>query len=726
MSQTPIADAPAASGRQRPGLTAVGIVGALVLLVWLLAWVVVLMHTKGRELALEEAWRRVESGGWAGVAEIGARAREVAALTRTLAQALESLPMDETKIEASLPSLLDFQGDRAIAGGGYWPEPFAFDPRRERRSFFWGRNAAGVLESFDDYNVSTAGYHREDWYTPARHLTPGRVYWSRTYLDPFTRQPMVTCTAPIQRDGRFHGAATVDLRLEGLQALAEGVAARTGGYAFVLDPYGRFITFPELRRVVNARGERITLAEWAASEPALAPLAADLAGLDADVLGAPSTRPGVRRVALSTDPRLNEPVVAFLFHVPETGWRLVVVKPESEGAAVASELVRILTVYLALGLTLALALAYLAADRLLIRPLRRTTAGVQQAGRLLAERRFELLRAHRVAGGGVREVEVLTGVLDALSATVGQVTSDLDRARTAAESASRAKSEFLAAMSHELRTPLSQIIGYAELLEEEAQDAGRDAELPDLHRIRAAASGLLRMVDDALAISQMESEKLDLQATAFDPWQLAEDVIAGLRPLADKNGDTLELRRPAGAGHAETDEAKLRVCLRHLVDNACGFTRDGRVDVVAESEAADGGSGAEERPFATEPPRARAPGFAWREPPDGGSGAEERPFATEPPRARAPGSAWREPPNASETLVFQVRDTGPGIPADKLDAIFERFTQLDRSSTRARDGPAWASPWPGATPRHSAARSRSRASPAAAASSRCASRHGCR
>ncbi|MCM2255309.1 MAG: hypothetical protein NDJ94_06515 [Vicinamibacteria bacterium] len=59
---------------------------------------------------------------------------------------------------------------------------------------------------------------------------------------------------------------------------------------------------------------------------------------------------------------------------------------------------------------------------------------------------------------------------------------------------------------------------------------------------------------------------------------------------------------------------------------------------------ADGGSGAEERPLATEPPRARAPGSAWREPPDGGSGAEERPLATEPPRARAPGSAWREPP----------------------------------------------------------------------------------
>lgn len=186
----------------------------------------------------------------------------------------------------------------------------------------------------------------------------------------------------------------------------------------------------------------------------------------------------------------------------------------------------------------------------------------------------------------------------------------------------------VAKIRHDLRTPLNQIIGYAELLEEEAQDAGRDAELPDLRRIRGAASGLLRMVDDALAISQMESEKLELRAAAFDPWSLAEGVVAELRPLAEKNGDALELRRPSGAGRAETDEARLRVCLRHLVDNACGFTRQGRVEVVAEAEAGE----------------------------------------------------------ADDVLVFRVRDTGPGIPADKLEAIFERFTQLDRSSTRARDG----------------------------------------
>ncbi|MCM2255466.1 MAG: RiPP maturation radical SAM C-methyltransferase [Vicinamibacteria bacterium] len=66
-------------------------------------------------------------------------------------------------------------------------------------------------------------------------------------------------------------------------------------------------------------------------------------------------------------------------------------------------------------------------------------------------------------------------------------------------------------------------------------------------------------------------------------------------------------------------------------------------------EHADGGSGAEERSFATEPPGARAPGSARREPPDGGSGAEERSFATEPPRARAPGSARREPPDGEAT-----------------------------------------------------------------------------
>jgi len=636
-----------------------------VLLAWLLASVALVLQTKGRDLALEEAWRRVESSGAAGVAEIGARVQEVAALARTLAETIEHIPLREDQVMASLPSLIDFQGDRAIAGGGFWPEPFAFDPARERRSFFWGRNETGRLQYFDDYNVSDAGYHGAEWYVPARYLARGRVYWSRTYTDPFTRQPMVTCTAPVFRDARLHGVVTVDLRLEGLQALADAVKERTGGYAFVLDPYGRFITFPEPERVMRSRGERLTLQELAAKERAFDPLARAVMAMDPTLLAAPTDTNGretlartldsaseeidasqaavvaallqggpleasqvVRRVTLTTDALLGEACEAFVFHVPETYWRLVVVKPVSEGAAVASRLIGILTGYLALGLTLALGIAYLAVERFLISPLRRTTAGVREAGRLVSESRFVALRDHHVAGSGVREVEMLTEVLNTLASTVGRVTGDLDRARGAAESASRAKSELLAAMSHELRTPLNQIIGYAELLQEAAEDAGREDDLQDLRRIHGAASHLLRMVDDALAISQMESDRIELAVRPFDPWQLAEEVVTALRPLAEKNANELAFARPPGGGSAESDPDKLRVCLGHLVQNACSFTSRGHVDVSGELEEAQG----------------------------------------------------------ERLLVFRVRDNGPGIPEERQDEIFERFTQLDRSSTRTQDG----------------------------------------
>jgi hypothetical protein len=112
---------------------------------------------------------------------------------------------------------LDFGGDLSIAGGGVWPEPYQFDPTQERASFFWGRDASGTFRFYDDYNLSEQGYHQEAWYVIADHTPPEACAWSDSYTDPFSREPMITCTVGIFRGARLQGVATVDLQLGGIK-----------------------------------------------------------------------------------------------------------------------------------------------------------------------------------------------------------------------------------------------------------------------------------------------------------------------------------------------------------------------------------------------------------------------------------------------------------------------------------------------------------------------------
>ena len=125
------------------------------------------------------------------------------------------------------------------------------------------------------------GYHHEEWYVPAEYVAKGSCYWSQSYMDPYSYQPMVTCTVAQWEQGQFNGVATVDLRLEGLEAFADDWRQKTGGYVFIVDRNNRFITYPDAAKVKRIgkddKGGRteefITAAEFAAAEPLFKPLA---------------------------------------------------------------------------------------------------------------------------------------------------------------------------------------------------------------------------------------------------------------------------------------------------------------------------------------------------------------------------------------------------------------------------------------------------------------------
>jgi PAS domain S-box-containing protein len=208
------------------------------------------------------------------------------------------------------------------------------------------------------------------------------------------------------------------------------------------------------------------------------------------------------------------------------------------------------------------------------------------------------------------------------------VEQTLERARRAAESASRAKSDFLATMSHEIRTPLNGIFGMTELALETEDDAERRE---FIQGARASAEVLLAMLNDILDHSQLEAGRLSIENVDFDLHDLCRRILAGLSVDAHRRGIELRLTwDPALPERVLGDPRRVRQVITNLAVNALKFTAHGEVEIRLEHEPGDD---------------------------------------VTPPGVRA-----------------SVRDTGIGIAAANLDKIFDPFTQVDSSHSRRYGG----------------------------------------
>ncbi len=220
---------------------------------------------------------------------------------------------------------------------------------------------------------------------------------------------------------------------------------------------------------------------------------------------------------------------------------------------------------------------------------------------------------------------------DHLEQEVARRTSDLVRARDAAEAASRAKSEFLAMMSHEIRTPLNGVLGMTDLL--------GNTELDDRQRrfvriVRRSGEDLLAILNDILDFSKIEAGRFELDDCAFNLTLLMENVAERYAPVAHGKGIELSCAVPTRALMLRGDAKRLGQVLTNLVSNAIKFTERGQVVLRADvAEVADVIDGA---------------GLA--------------------------------------AIHFTVTDTGIGIPAAKQAGLFEAFTQADSSTTRRFGG----------------------------------------
>ena len=207
-----------------------------------------------------------------------------------------------------------------------------------------------------------------------------------------------------------------------------------------------------------------------------------------------------------------------------------------------------------------------------------------------------------------------------------RMNAELITARDEALEASRTKTAFLANMSHELRTPMNAIIGYSEMLMEEAEDVGQEDFIPDLKRIHGAGKHLLSLINDILDLSKIEAGKMTTFCETVDIVAVVDEVRATVTPLIQKNNNKLVIDVAPEIGTIYSDLTKLRQTLFNLLSNASKFTEGGTITLSAA------------------------------------------------------------PVPDSDTVVFKVTDTGIGMTPEQCGKLFQAFSQADASTTRKYGG----------------------------------------
>ena len=156
--------------------------------------------------------------------------------------------------------------------------------------------------------------------------------------------------------------------------------------------------------------------------------------------------------------------------------------------------------------------------------------------------------------------------------------------RAALEAAAAARNTFLANMSHELRTPLNGIIGYNELMQETAQEEGRERDVADHARVHALARRLLQLLNDLLDLAKVEANRMTLSPTEYDVRALLSEAIEGVRPDIEQNRNRVSLVIADDLQTGRADPHRLSQCVLNMLSNAAKFTRDGEIAVRATRE----------------------------------------------------------------------------------------------------------------------------------------------
>jgi len=648
------------------------ILGVLLFITIVIAVNYFVIQTRGREVIVEQADKLNFEIGKKIKLKLRERISSTEVLANSLAKLAITLPKDEKLFHQIIPQIIDQAGmETIVAGGGIWPEPNVFKPDSERYSFFWGRDKQGTLQFYDDYNNPNGrGYHNEEWYVPAQFVEPGRVYWSKSYMDPYSLEPMVTCTVPIWDQGEFKGVATIDLRLIGLSEFMAEQAELIGGYAFALDRNDRFLSlpkdsdvqtsffdfdnfsnneYPTLNDLVNSNLEfqdiannirhfdltefsDIELSEIMTLSKKLAEGSyqiedAESQRIAAILLGHNEQQNTHYNFMINSDPILNETSSFIILNMSDIGWRVVISMPSRYANSVVSRITvsMMSLLFVLLAMT---ALVYIVFfNSTFLSPINKLT---YQIRKLVSREDY----VTRLQVQGSDELSQLASWFNIRTSQLADVLEklktqniDLTEAREIAEKASRSKNMFLASMSHDIRTPMNAIIGMSDFLNESKLDSEQENYARVIH---SSARALSSLINDIMDFSKIEANQLDLEVLPFDLRTMMDDCADLISYQAvEKRLEFIYYLSPEINKFVMGDPNRMRQIIINLASNAVKFTAYGRVEL-------------------------------WLE------------------------ASYQNENNIQ--LLIEVRDTGIGLSKSAQQNLFSPFVQGDSSTTRKYGG----------------------------------------
>ena len=467
-----------------------------------------------------------------------------------------------------------------------------------------GKERLRVSRLAMDVVASGTDFSKEPKFTEA---VARKVYYGPVYFRRESEPYMTLVIAGTRRDA---GVSVAEVNLKLIWDVVSQIKVGERGHAYVVDAQGRLIAHPDISLVLrNTDMSR-------------------LAQVNAARGGAGGEGGASERVQESEDIAGRKVLTAYAPVAP-LGWLVFVELPATEAyAPLYAALQR-----LALVLLAALGFAVL--------------AGMFLAGRMVGP--IQALRegAERIGGGDLAQrIRIKTGdELEALAdqfndmagrlqesyagleQKVEERTREVEEKSRQLEMASQHKSQFLASMSHELRTPLNAIIGLTEMMVSNAARFGTEKAAEPLRRVHRAGSHLLGLINQVLDLSKIEAGKLELNPDWVNLAPLINEVVDTARPLAEQNNNRFVVKSQENLGSLTVDPMRLRQILLNLLSNACKFTKQGEVTLLARKVIDQGN--------------------------------------------------WIE---------FAVSDTGIGMTPEQQAKLFEEFTQADSSTARQYGG----------------------------------------
>lgn len=551
--------------------------------------------------------------------------REVAQIASTTAA---HLSIDSEISEAAAFEILrsNVASNPLVFGAALAFEPEVFSGKSLFGPYVYrqGEDLTEIVSTELDYDYTQLEW--DWWHLPRKALTG---VWTEPYFDEGGGNIyMTTFSAPFFKESQFIGVATIDIPLEPLKQLISSLQGEKGQRFLLLSAQQRILYSDNADYIGRSLNDVIR------------------------ELNRPDIEAAFEQASISGNPRMlklpgwqstNTQWISSAV-IESGGWMLLSIQDEQRALAFLNQqkkraIAVLSSVFIASVLAVWLLLVWVT------RPLSNLSQAVEEIGngnldiRIKRQSKDEIGDLAASFANMVKQLSSREAALrelnENLETRVEERTIELkslqvglERARDAADEANQAKSAFLANMSHELRTPMNAILGYSEMLMEEAEDLEQEDFIPDLKKIHQSGTHLLSLINDVLDLSKIESGKMDTFAEEIDLDMLIDEVSATTHPLVEKNKNSMTIERGKDLGMAYQDITKLRQTLFNLLSNAAKFTHEGTITLhVTRSEQS---------------------GIDW--------------------------------------LSFAVTDTGIGIAEEKIEYVFKEFAQADDSTTRNYGG----------------------------------------